>query len=80
MIKQQRKNNRKKRAGKGFKGNRTSARKINASTEFDTCTEQLRLFGGLLGLIKFLDLIDFAEIFQHCPVRFLHVAGSRVDL
>jgi len=64
MVKQQKKNNMKKRAGKEFKGNRTSARKINASTGFDTCTEQLSPFGGLLGLIKFLDLIDFAEIFD----------------
>ncbi len=55
MVKQQKKNNMKKRAGKEFKGNRTSARKINASTGFDTCTEQLSPFGGLLGLIKFLE-------------------------
>jgi hypothetical protein len=40
------------------------ARKINASTEFETCTEQLSLFGGLLALIKFLDLVGFKEIFD----------------
>jgi len=34
--------------------------------------EQLTPFGGLLAMIKFLDLIDFAQIFQaayHAPVR-----------
>ena len=44
---------------------RISARKINASTGFDICTEQLSPFDGLLGLIKFLDLIDLAEIFKN---------------
>ena len=33
------------------------AKKINASTDYDICSEQLSPFGGLLGLIKFLDLI-----------------------
>jgi hypothetical protein len=34
----------------------TKARKINSSTQYETCTEQLSPFGGLLALIKFLDL------------------------
>ena len=64
MVKQREKNNRKKPTRKGFKKNRARARKISASTGFDTCTEQLSPFGGLLGLIKFLDLVDFAKIFD----------------
>jgi hypothetical protein len=40
------------------------ARKINASTDYDTCSEQLSPFGGLLGLIKFLDLIKLKEVFE----------------
>lgn len=64
MVKQRRKNSREKRVSKEFKRNRARARKINASTGFDTCTEQLSPFGGLLGLIKFLDLVNFAEIFD----------------
>jgi hypothetical protein len=40
------------------------ARKINASTQYETCTEQLSPFGGLLALIKFLDLIDFKQTFN----------------
>ena len=54
---------------KGYsKGSETEAkraRKINASTDFETCTEQLSPFGGLLGLIKFFDLIEFEEVFNN---------------
>jgi len=64
MVKQREKNSRKKLISKGFKKNRVKARKISASTGFDTCTEQLSPFGGLLGLIKFLDLVNFEEIFD----------------
>ena len=48
MVKKRKKNNTKRRSGKGFKRNRAKARKINASTRYDTCTEQLSPFGGLL--------------------------------
>ncbi len=64
MVKQQKKNTKKKRNGKGFKENGAKARKINASTVFETCTEQLSPFGGLLPLIKFFDLVRFKEIFD----------------
>jgi hypothetical protein len=63
MVKQRRKNSRKKRNGKEFHKNLTKARKINASTAYETCTEQLSPFGGLLALIKFFDLVHFKEIF-----------------
>jgi len=64
MVKQRKKNSRKKRNGKGFHKNRAKARKINASTGYETCTEQLSPFGGLLALIKFFDLVNFKEIFD----------------
>jgi len=64
MVKRRKNNTKKKRNGKGFKENRAKARKINASTAFETCTEQLSPFGGLLPLIKFLDLVRFEEIFD----------------
>ena len=64
MVKTHTKYTRQKRSGKGFNKNRSKARKINASTPFETCTEQLSPFGGLLALIKFLDLIDFEQIFN----------------
>lgn len=65
MVKKHKKNNSKKHTSKGFAANQIRARKINASTEFDTCTERLSPFGGLLALIKFLDLVNFSEIFNY---------------
>jgi hypothetical protein len=64
MVRQRKKNSRKKRNGKGFHKNRAKARKINASTAYETCTEQLSPFGGLLALVKFFDLVHFKEIFN----------------
>ena len=64
MVKQQKKNNRKKRSSKGFTANSAKARKINASTKYETCDEQLSPYGGLLAVIKFFDLVKFKEIFN----------------
>jgi len=64
MVKKRKKRITKRRASKGFRQNRSKARKIGASTPYDTCNEQLSPFGGLLGLIKFLDLIKFEEVFE----------------
>jgi len=64
MVKVRKKNIKKRRTGKGFKTIEVEARKINASTQFDTCTERLSPFGGLLALIKFFDLVYFREIFD----------------
>ena len=64
MVKRRKKNNRKNRIRKGFSKNRAKARKINASTPYETCTEQLSPFGGLLALVKFLDLVNFHKIFN----------------
>jgi len=72
MVKRRKHNNRKKRRRKGFNKNSANARKINASTAYETCTEQLSPFGGLLALIKFMDLINFHKIFNsayHKPSR-----------
>ena len=38
MVKQQKKNTKKKCDGKGFKENGAEARKINSSTVYETCT------------------------------------------
>jgi len=72
MVKRRKNNNRKNRSRKGFCKNRAKARKINASTAYETCTEQLSPFGGLLVLIKFIDLVNFHKIFNsayHKPSR-----------
>ena len=65
MVKKQKDNNTEKVTGKGSESEDKRARKINASTVYETCTEQLSPFGGLLGLIKFIDLIEFEEVFKN---------------
>jgi len=69
MVKRRKNHSNKKRNGKGFSKNRTKARKINASTDYGTCKEQLSAFGGLLALIKFLDLVNFHKIFNSAYQR-----------
>lgn len=72
MVKSSKSINRKNRRNKGFRENAARARKINASTPHETCSEQLSPFGGLLAMIKFFDLIDFKQIFNatyHAPAR-----------
>ena len=64
MVKRRKNNNRKNRSRKGFYQKRAKARKITASTAYETCTEQLSPFGGLLALIKFFDLVNFHKIFD----------------
>ena len=64
MVKSKKSNFPKNRNPKGFSPNGAKAKKINASTAFDTCREQLSPFGGLLPLIKFLDLVEFRKIFD----------------
>ena len=69
MVKLQNNDITKKVAGKGFEESEPRARKINASTGFETCKEQISAFGGLLGLIKFLDLIKLEEIFDRYYIK-----------
>ncbi len=72
MVKRRKNNNRKNRSRKGVCQKRAKARKITASTAYETCTEQLSPFGGILALIKFIDLVNFHEIFDsayHKPSR-----------
>jgi len=69
MVKHRKRNTKKKCNGKDFNGNGVEARKINASTAYETCREQLSPFGGLLALIKFFDLTGFKEIFDSSYLR-----------
>ncbi|MBW2184405.1 MAG: hypothetical protein JRF49_11165, partial [Deltaproteobacteria bacterium] len=72
MVKKQKKDNTKKPISKEDYKKPEEARKISASTHYETCTEQLSSFGGALALIKFFDLIKFEEIFEqvyHKPKR-----------
>jgi hypothetical protein len=64
MVKVRKKVIRKTCGRKGFCKKRPRPRKISASTAYETCSEQLSPFGGLLALIKFIDLVGFREIFH----------------
>jgi hypothetical protein len=64
MVKSIKSNFRKNRNTKGSIGKRARASKINASTLYETCSEQLSPFGGLLAVIKFLDLLGFEQLFH----------------
>lgn len=65
MVKKRSESITKKPVSKGSDDIEQRPRKISASTAFETCSEQISPFGGLLGLIKFLDLVRFEEIFNH---------------
>jgi hypothetical protein len=62
MVKQQDISTAKAQGCKGVAKPRRRANKINASTAYDTCREQLSPFGGLLALVKFLDLIQCKQL------------------
>jgi len=64
MVKKRKNNTRKSRIRKEFRKNRARARTINVSPVYETRTGQLTPFGGLLALIKFLDLVHFRRIFD----------------
>ena len=61
MIKRRKNNTKKKRNGKGFKENGAETIKINASTVYETFTEQLSPFGGLLPLIFKIEGEEFVR-------------------
>ncbi len=64
MVKLCKSKKQKNRKDKGLIKNAAKARKINASTPHETCSEQLSPFGGLLAMIKFFDLVDFKQMFS----------------
>ncbi|HHP7235701.1 MAG TPA: hypothetical protein ACFCUC_13805 [Desulfobacterales bacterium] len=69
MVKRRKQRSSKTRGRKEFCANRAKAGKINASTAYETCSEQLSPFGGVLPLVKFFDLVGFRQIFHShsCP-------------
>ena len=54
MVKSNKSKNSRDRKNKGIREGAASARKINASMPYETCSEQLTPFGGLFAMIKFL--------------------------
>lgn len=54
---------------------------INAETRYGECSERLTAFGGLLALVKFIDLIDFEGVFEQKyvhPKRSVKLGGYRM--
>jgi len=64
MVKEQDKDTMKKLKMQGVEGCPAKASKIGHTTPHGYCSERLSPFGGLLGLIKFMELIKFKEIFE----------------
>ncbi|MEK7789262.1 MAG: transposase, partial [Planctomycetota bacterium] len=63
MVKEQDKDNAKSQGNQGGSECPAKANKIGHSTPYSYCSERLSPFGGLLGLVKFMELIQFKEIF-----------------
>ena len=64
MVKKRKEDTSKRLDSKGKDRCGGKASKVNADTLYETCSEYLSPFGGLLGLIKFIDLIKLKEIFE----------------
>jgi len=58
MVKDKNKDITERCTSKGDSGGNPEVSKISASTHYKTCREHLSPFGGLLALIKFLDVIE----------------------
>lgn len=72
MVKKRKQDIRKSSISKRHNEACKRTRKINASTAYETCSEQISPFGGLLGLVKLLDLFDFKKHFKDA-----YIAPSR---
>jgi len=63
MVKRQNKDSAGRLINQGENGCPAKATKIGPSTAYGYCSERLSPFGGLLGLVKFMDAVKFKEIF-----------------
>ena len=64
MVKRQNKDSAGRLINQGENGCLARATRIGASTAYEYCSERLSPFGGLLGLVKFMDAVKFKEIFD----------------
>ena len=70
-----------KRREQGVEPKQDRVPRITAETHYDECTERLTAFGGLLALVKFLDLLKFEDEFEACyvhPKREPRLGGYRM--
>lgn len=64
MVKRQNKDSAGRLINQGENGCLARATRIGPSTAYEYCSERLSPFGGLLGLVKFMDAVKFKEIFD----------------
>ncbi len=65
MVKVKRENTHKIGVKQAFQQQRSEPAKINAETRYELAATQMTAFGGLLAMVKFLDLVNFKELFEH---------------
>ena len=64
MVKRQNKDSAGRLINQGGNGCPARATRIGPSTAYEYCSERLSPFGGLFGLVKFMDVVRFKEIFE----------------
>ena len=63
MVNTTRKNSCKTCENQGIQEQSRQPAKIGPDTTYETCDSSMTAFGGLLGLVKFLDFVNFEEVF-----------------
>jgi hypothetical protein len=64
MVKRKRENTVKSAENQGNNKQSLKPAKIKADTEYELCNARMTAFGGLLALVKFVDLVNFQEVFE----------------
>ena len=64
MVNRKYQSNRDHRINQAKEATMSRPAKIGANTSFSLCSERITAFGGLLGLVKFLDLFQCEKIFE----------------
>jgi len=64
MVKIKRENTHKTGVKQAFRRQRSEPAKIKAETRYELSDTQMTAFGGLLAMVKFLDLVNFKELFE----------------
>jgi hypothetical protein len=65
MVKIKRENTHKTGVKQVFKRQPSEPAKINAETRYELSDTQMTAFGGLLAMVKFLDLVNFKKLFEN---------------
>lgn len=72
MVKRKNTKTREHTVNKGISGSSNRPAKIGADTRYEVCDTRMTAFGGMLGLNKFLDYVNFQDVFKtyyHSPKR-----------